>query len=165
MRDLFRRETAVTAAMYDVGGVAGTRGEVEERVRQYLDNRIFRGWSYSNLDVDVDNLEENDLVFQWQPDGSAIVRVYLDAKVEHVVGPTVYGIELKVAPYPRFERIKYVAEQVIEQAKTAENIPEFEQEVNENYACEGLRIGVSVEDSLLSVSVQDIYGGRGVILG
>lgn len=157
--------TAITAAMYEVGAGAGTKENVEEKVREYLNNRISRGWTYSNLEVDVPRCDENSLVFWWQPDGSVLVRGYLDARVEHVEGPTAYGLRLRAAPYPRFLRLKHVAEQVGEQAATAPDLDALENELNENYSCEGLGVRLSQVDNRVSVEVIDLYGARGVILG
>jgi hypothetical protein len=157
--------TAITAAMYEVGTGAGTKENVEEKVREYLNNRISQGWVYPNLDVGVPRCDENSLVFGWQPDGSVIVRGYLDARVEHVEGPTVYGVKLRAMPYPRFLRLKHVAEQVGEQAATAPGLDALENELNDSYACEGLRVKLFQVDNTVSVEVLDLYGARGVILG
>ncbi len=157
--------SAITAAMYEVGMGAGTRENVEERVRDYLNGRISRDWIYSNIEVDVPHCDENSLVFRWQPDGSVAVWGYLGARVEHVEGPTVYGIELHAAPYPRFLRLKHVAEQIGEQVATVSDLDAIANELNDNYACEGLRIKLSRIDNTVSVEVSDIYGGRSVILG
>lgn len=158
--------TAAPAAMYHVGMKGGDRRDVEENVQEYLNNRILKGWSYSNFEnIYIPTLGENDLIFQWQPDGSVVIRIYLPhAVVRHIAGPTVYGVKLKAYPRPRFDRIKYVAKQVIGQAKYADNISEFEGEINENYASEGLKIELWESGGEVYENVKDIYGGRAVIL-
>ncbi|HID31366.1 MAG TPA: hypothetical protein EYP19_15385 [Desulfobacterales bacterium] len=157
--------TAITAAMYEVGIGAGTKENVEEKVREYLNSRISCGWIYPNIKVDVPYCDENSLVFRWQPDGSVAVWGYLGAWMEHVEGPAAYGVELHAAPYPRFLRLKHVAGQVGEQVARVHDLNAFENELNDNYACEGLRIELFLIDNVVSVEVLDIYGGRSVILG
>lgn len=157
--------SAIWAAQYEIGLAAGNPEEAENRIREYLNNRISQGWSQSNLSITVPLAGENDLSFEWQPNGSLVVRGYLGAKFEHVVGPTVYGLELRASPYPRFQRIKHVAELIENMAVDAPDLSALESEANDNYACEGLKINLEEEDGKLTTTVTDLYGARGVILG
>lgn len=156
----------VETAMYDVGMESGTRGNVENRVIGYLNARIEEIWKYPNLEIEVPRATENSIKFEWQADGGVVVWGYLDSRIEHVVGPTAYGTFLHAAPPDRFQRLKYVSGLVAERVErvTAESIPELENELNENYECEGMEIDLTPEDSLIGISVMDTYGGKGVVL-
>lgn len=161
--------TAAPAAMYKVGLEGGEQSDVERNIREYLNNRILKGWTYSNFDnVHIPLLEENNMIFHWQPDGSVVIRIYFSgAVIRHVAGPTVYGIKLKAYPRPRFNRIKYVAEQVLNKASLAarENkLEDFESRINENYASEGLKIELWEKEGAVYENVKDVYGGRAVVL-
>lgn len=158
-------ETATTAAEYEIGMAGGTLEEVKNRIKDYLNNRIAQGWSQSNMDITMPLVGENDLSFEWQPNGSLIVRGYLDAKFEHVMSPTAYGLDLRASPYPRFQRIKHVTELIDNMISPGSDLSALEAEANENYACEGLSIDITEEDGQAVVSVTDAYGARGVILG
>jgi len=164
-------ETAITAAMYEAGVLGETRQWVETHVRAYLENRIDMGWFYSNLIVAVRPDNEYSLSLKWLPDGSVQASGYLNAVVQHVLGPCVYGISLDASPPPRFERIKKVAELALQQAgdeldKLEPNLPALQDDLNKNYACEGLDIELWSPDNIsVSVDVTDVFGARKVILG
>jgi len=82
-----------------------------------------------------------------------------------VKGSTAYGISLYVAPPPRFQRIKHVADRVAEKVEglPSSYMENFESKLNDNYECEGIEIELDVDDSGIKISVKDIYGGRRVI--
>lgn len=157
--------TATTAAMYDVGIGSGVRENVENYVVKYLNNRIGEGWNYPNLDVEVPLADENSVVFEWHPDGSVTVKAYLNSKVEHVKGPTAYGTFLHASPYSRFRRIKHVAEQIERKVGSvaAERIPDLEEELDDNYECEGIDVDLIVEGGTVRIRVSDTYGAKVVI--
>ncbi|KXA92685.1 hypothetical protein AKJ64_02475 [candidate division MSBL1 archaeon SCGC-AAA259E17] len=96
-----------------------------------------------------------------------MVRGYLDSKIEHVKGSTAYGIFLRASPYPRFQRIKYIAEQTSKKVERAsfDQIPLLEEKLNENYECEGIEIILENENSHVSIKVMDVFGGKSVVLG
>lgn len=156
-------DTAITAAMREVGLGGGTRKNVETRVRDYLNARIGRGWNYVSVSEDIPRVDENNLRFEWRPDGSVIVHGLLPASIKHVNGPTAYGIRLYSVSSPRFERLKYVAERVAKQAEN-EDLDELERKLNENYAAEGLHITLTLSpDNAIEVRVEDTFGAKAVI--
>ncbi|KXB08059.1 hypothetical protein AKJ58_01025 [candidate division MSBL1 archaeon SCGC-AAA385D11] len=156
-------DTAITAAMREVGLGGGTRKNVEMRVRDYLNARIDRGWNYTSVNEDIARVDENNLRFEWRPDGSVTVHGLLPATIKHVNGPTAYGIRLYSASSPRFERLKYVAERVAKQAEN-ENLNELERKLNENYAAEGLHITLTLSpDNAVEVRVEDTFGAKAII--
>lgn len=163
--------TGATAAMYDVGMRGGTRKNVENRVINYLNAKIreltLENWKYPNLEVNVPTVTENSITFEWQPNGSVVIWAYLNSKIEHVMGPTACGTFLHTAPHPRFQRIKQVAEQVENKVRgvTSDQIPELEESLNDNYECEGIEIELTLENSYVYINVEDIYGGKTVVLG
>lgn len=157
-------ETAASAAMYDAGKLGETRGYVENLIIRYFNNLVSENWSDSNITVTMPSNVENDLSFEWKPNGSLVIKSYLDAKFEHVMGSTVYGLELRAKSQPpfggaRFQRQKHVAELIQDKAGKASDLDVFEREVNDNYACEGLSIDIKVDDKI-SVGVTDNYAGE-----
>jgi len=159
-------ESSITAAMHDVGLVGGTREQVEQYVRDYLNSHISDAnvSSRHNLSAHVPASDENSLVLDWLPDGGIHARGYLDAHFEHVMGPRAFGVKLHATSRPRFERIKYVAELSAELAAGADNLEQLERALNENYACEGLAVELREENGVVSVAVQDTFGARGVLV-
>lgn len=158
------RKSANTA-MYDVGMRGGSIEEVENRIIDYLNDRIEEGWDYSNLEENIPLVNENSISFHWQPDGSLSVRVQLDTEIKHVMGPTAFGTYLQADTYPRFERIEEVAHQVSEKIPenaSSEEIEDLEGELNENYECEGLEINLSTDGSKVNIRVNDVYAGETV---
>lgn len=158
-------DTAITAAMWDTGVIGGDREGVENRVIAYLNKRIEQGWSYPNLNVEVPSADENSVFFNWQADGSVIVWAYLESEVEHVKGPSSFGTFLHAAPFPRFLRIRTVAEQIsnLIEGVPSDQIPKVEDELNENYEAEGIEIELTLENNHVRVRVTDVYGGKAVI--
>jgi len=159
-------ESSIAAAMYDVGLRGGTREQVEQHVREYLNTHIsgINAYPRPNLTVVVPPCDENSLALDWLPDGGIRAHGYLDARFEHVMGPRAFGLGLRVVSRPRFERIKHVAELSVELAAGAASLEELECELNENYACEGLAVELENEDDMISATVQDIFGARGVFV-
>lgn len=157
--------TAITAAMWDVGTSSGNRESVENRVIAYLNNRISKGWSYPNMNVEVPLADENSVFFDWQADGSVTVRAYLESEVEHVKGPSSFGTFLHAAPFPRFLRIKHVAEQTSDlvEGVSSDQISKIEKELNDNYETEGIKIELNLENNRVKIRVTDIYGGKAVV--
>ncbi len=158
---------SATAAMYDVGMSGGSIEDVENYVIDYLNNRIEKGWKHPNLEENVPLVDENSISFKWQPDGSLSIKVYLDTKIKHVNGPTAYGTYLEANPYPRFQRIRQVARNVADKIPsdgTENEINELENELNENYECEGLSINLKIDDSTVIVNVEDDYAGERAII-
>jgi len=151
-------QSAIAAAMYEAG-VHPENRDVENRVIQFLNERIALGWSYSNENIIVPLCDENSLVLEWLPDGSMRARAYLAAEVRHISGVVANGISLRVNVTPRFERLKKVAGNVSELAQVSDNLEKLEIELNENYACEGLSITVNSEN----IIVYDTFAGKVVV--
>jgi hypothetical protein len=166
--------TAITAAMYEVGMMenkenVNVKENVENRVIQYLNERLDLsrrfGWGYSNLNINIENVDNNSLVLEWLPDGSMRARAYLNAEVRHISGVVANGLSLRVNVTPRFERLKKVADNVFYLARyyLAQD-PEYdliglEDNLNDNYACEWLRIEINPEN----IIVYDTFAGKVVI--
>lgn len=159
-------ESSITAAMYEIGLAGGTRAEVEQYVKDYLNLHIsdINTLSRKNLSVQVPTSDENSLALEWLPDGGIRARGYLDARFEHVMGPRAFGLSLRAVSRPRFERIKHVAELSAVLVAGAENLAELGRALNENYACEGLVVELREENGVVSVVVQDTFGARGVLV-
>ena len=160
--------TAVYTAVYEVGRLGENKENVEDRIRKYLNDRISGGWEYSNFkSIEIPEVNEKNLRFEWQPDGSVRATGYLVAKAEHVMGPRAYGVKLNVAAAPRFERLKQVANLVYGLELLSENLAQLENDLNENFAPEGIRF--IIEDKrnnvLENVTAQDLWAARRVILG
>jgi len=149
--------TAVTAAMYDVGSTGGDRGDVERLTLEYFNQRISHGWSYPNLEVGMPQISDEDLVFEWQPDGSARVWGYLGAEFKHVYGPTAHGVRLEVSVSPRFLRIENVAWRMLR-----ENFNVLD--VN-RYAAEGLEVELVENDTHVTAIVRDVFAGPCAVVG
>lgn len=158
--------SSIAAAMYDVGLRGGTREQVEQYIREYLNTHIsdINAYPRPNLTVAVPLCDENSLALEWLPDGGIHARGYLDARFEHVMGPRAFGLSLRAVSRPRFERIKHVAELSLVLVAGAANLEELERALNENYACEGLAVELREENAVVSVVVRDIFGTRGVLV-
>jgi len=85
-------------------------------------------------------------------------RAYLDAEVRHISGVVANGISLRVNVTPRFKRLETVADIAFNLARTS-YYPSLENELNDNYACEGLSLKISPT----SVIVYDTFAGEVVI--
>jgi hypothetical protein len=156
-------ETSITAAMQEIGEKGGERNsgdnlqkiilqKIEDNVYKDLDNRISKGWKYTNLMIEVPAENDNYLELMWMPDGSLVATGYIDAKVEHVMGASAYGVKLFAAPHPRFLRLTKIAE-LISENETIE-------ELNDNFKCEG----VYIERMGGQIIIYDNFGGRCVLL-
>ena len=155
---------SATAAMYDVGMGGGTIEAVKEKTKEYMNNRIEKGWDYSNLDTDIPKIgdgKNSSIKFIDQPDGSLLIRLRLeDSEIEHILGPTAYGTYIQVNLFPRFKRIENIAKQISEDMKSTDNLEELEKNYNENYKYEGIKVEIE-PDNLI---VRDMYAGRRVIV-
>jgi hypothetical protein len=157
-------QSAITAAMYEAGIGSGSKEDVKDLVIRYLNERIVLGWSYSNENISVPLCDENSLGLEWLPDGSVKAIAYLAAEVRHISGVVANGISLRVNVTPRFERLKTVAEVIshspaYELAHTSDDFEMLQNELNENYACEGLSITVNSEN----IVVYDNFAGKVVV--
>ena len=157
--------TAVTAAMYEAGSAGEDRENVEQLTLDYLNLRISHGWSYPNLVVSIFEADNDDLKFEWQPDGSVRVRGYLGAEIKHVYGPTAHGIKLEASLNPRFERLKGVAELASSSAASAPDLEALEDELNERYAAEGLEIEIREDDGYVNATVSDVFAAPCAVVG
>ncbi len=158
--------TSIAAAMYDVGSKGGTEENIEKFIINYMNQKIQQGWNYPNIEVNIPLINENSIDFTWQPNGSLIVKAYLKSKVRHVKGPIAYGISLKTSVLSRFQRLKYIANQISEKAEDVkvDKLNYLENSLNENYRCEGIKIELAIENSNLEIKVKDIYGAKRVII-
>lgn len=158
-------ESSIAAAMYDVGLRGGTRENVENYIREYMNAHIsdINAYSRSTLKVAVPLCDENSLIIEWLPNGGIRARGYLDASFEHVMGPRAFGLSLHAMSRPRFERIRHVAERSAVLVAGAD-LAELERALNENYACEGLAMELREENGIVSVVVRDIFGAREVFV-
>ncbi len=161
-------ESSIAAAMYDVGLKGGTRENVENYIREYMNAHIsdINASSRSTLKVAVPLCDENSLMIEWLPNGGIRARGYLDASFEHVMGPRAFGLNLHAMSRPRFERIRHVAElsSVLVADTDLAELEGLERALNENYACEGLAVELENENNIVYVTVQDIFGAQGVFV-
>lgn len=158
--------TSTTTAMHRAGGAGVSKENVESYVREYLNRRISSGWNYPYVETDIPKINENLLKFHWEPDGSLIVRGYLNSEIRHVRGPSSYGTYLYSYPVPRFRRIKHVAEKTLEKIRATPHskLEDLKVELNENYRCEGLKISIEMQDGSLHISIKDEFGGKNAIV-
>lgn len=155
----------MTAAMYEVGSAGEDRENVERLTLEYLNRRISHGWSYPNLVVRVTDAGNDDLKFEWQPDGSVKVWGYLGAEIKHVYGPTAHGIKLEASLNPRFERLKGVAELASSNAASALDLEALEAKLNERYAAEGLAIEIREDNGKVDATVSDVFAAPCAVVG
>lgn len=154
---------AVEAGMYEAGRRGENKDKVEERVRAYFNERIEAGWSYSNFEnIYVPLTDENSLVITWLPDGSLRAYGYLDASFTHLTGAKAYGTKLDAGVVPRYGRMLYLAYRVFSEAQSVSDTEAFQDELNDNYACERLEFNVSKTDGHVRVTVHDLYAGRAI---
>lgn len=155
--------TAVGAGMYESGRRGENKGQVEQRLRTYFNERIEAGWSYSNLENIYMPLSDGDsLVLVWLPDGSLRASGYLDASFTHLMGVKAYGVKLDAGVVPRYGRMLHLAYRVYSEAQTAPDVEALESELNENYACEMLSFTLTQTDDHVRVTVYDLYAGRAI---
>ena len=157
---------AVEGSMYEAGRQGENKDRVEERLRDHFNQRIEAGWSYSNFEnIYVPPNDENSLVLVWLPDGSLRASGYLDASFTHVMGTRAYGVKLDAGVVPRYERMLHLAYRVYFQAQNMDNadIPDFENELNESYACEYLSFKLTPTDGRIRVTIHDLYAGRAIV--
>ncbi len=155
--------TAVGAGMYESGRRGENKGQVEQRLRTYFNERIEAGWSYSNLENVYMPLSDGDsLVLVWLPDGSLRASGYLDASFTHLMGVKAYGVKLDAGVVPRYGRMLHLAYRVYSEAQTAPDVEALESELNENYACEMLSFTLTQTDDHVRVTVYDLYAGRAI---
>jgi len=143
--------------MYDAGSTGENRDAVEQLTLDYLNRRISQGWSYPNLDVIMPKISGDDMVFEWQPDGSVEVRGYIDAEIRHVCGPTAHGVKLDASVNPRFLRMENIAVQML-----GENSSAIEAD---RYAAEGLEVELYENDNHVTVVVTDVFAAPCVMVG
>jgi len=155
--------SAVAAAMFEAGKFAGSKAEVEARLRDYFNQRIAAGWSYSNFEnIHVPLSDENSLQIEWLPDGSVRAHGYLAATFSHVSGAKAYGIKLDAGIAPRYGRMLYLANLAYSWAQEAPDIGALERELNENYAAEMFSFRIYWENSALRLTITELYGGRAI---
>jgi hypothetical protein len=157
-------QLAIQAAMYESGRRGGKKEEVESRLRSYFNERISAGWEYSNFKrIHVPLSDENSLLLEWLPDGSLKARGYLNAVFEHLMGTKAFGIQLDAGVVPRYGRLYHLAYLVYESASLAPGLKSFEDELNENYACELLEFELWRDaEGELKVTIRELYGGRAI---
>lgn len=158
--------TSISAAMYDVGKKSRGIDTVENIVIKYMNRKISEGWKYPNIEVKIPSLKKSSTHFNWRPDGSLSVTAYLKSKLKHVKGPASFGMVLKANISSRFIRIKNVTNQILKKVNkvSINEIEEFEEELNDNYQYEGIRVDLKIENSHLKVNVKDVYGSKRVII-
>ncbi|MGC8816419.1 MAG: hypothetical protein ACP5PX_01170 [Candidatus Hadarchaeum sp.] len=155
--------SAVAAAMFEAGKFAGSKAEVESRLRNYFNQRIAAGWSYSNFDnIYVPLSDENSLQIEWLPDGGVRVYGYLGASFSHVSGAKAFGVKLDAGVTPRYGRMLYLANLAYGWAQKAADIEALERELNENYAAEMFSFHIYRENGALKLTITELYGGRAI---
>ena len=157
---------AISAAMYEAGLRAENKENVELRIRLYENQRIEAGWDYSNFRlIRVPFVDDNNLRFWWLPDGSVAARGWLEVELEHVLGTRGYGIQLCVLTSPRFQRLWKIARVIYDKVKGVADLHKLENELNENYACEGIGITLENVQGVITIKVRDLHFGKRVIVG
>ncbi|MEM3420888.1 MAG: hypothetical protein QW835_01995 [Candidatus Hadarchaeum sp.] len=155
--------SAIAAAMFEVGKFAGSKAEVESRLRSYFNQRIAAGWSYSNFEnIYVPLSDENSLQIEWLPDGGLRAYGYLEASFNHVSGAKAYGVKLDAGVVPRYGRMLYLANLAYSWAQRAADIAALEKELNENYSAEMFSFRIYRENSALKLTITELYGGRAI---
>lgn len=157
--------SAIVAAMHDVGLAGGSGEEVERLTRLYLNRRISLGWRRGNMTVEVPLADENNLVFEWRPDGGVVAKGYLAAEVRHIMGPAAHGVALEASPPPRFERLRSVALRLLPQARGAADLEGLERELNSLYSQEGLVLSLERGEDEVRVTVADVLAAASVYVG
>ncbi|MEM2192087.1 MAG: hypothetical protein QXG38_00545, partial [Candidatus Hadarchaeales archaeon] len=85
---------------------------------------------------------------------------YLWAEFEHLSGAKAHGVYVNAGVVPRYGRLYETAYLALRMARRAENLEEFENEINENFACEMLSFRIGSGEGGPTVTVIDRYGGR-----
>lgn len=154
--------TVIQAAMYEGGRRGEDKPQVEARARQYLNERIAAGWSYTNFDVRVPPSSENTLFFEWLPDGGLRAYGYLPGAVVHTTGVRAFGLELDAGVLPRYGRLQHLAQLAYEALRDAGDAEALESELNERFACEWFRFEIGYQNGSVTVTVTDVYGGTAI---
>ncbi|MEM4188644.1 MAG: hypothetical protein QXN56_05780 [Candidatus Hadarchaeum sp.] len=156
-------KSAVAAAMFEAGKFAGSKAEVESRLRNYFNQRIAAGWSYSNFEnIYIPLSDENSLQIEWLPDGGLRAYGYLEASFNHVLGAKAYGVKLDAGVVPRYGRMLHLANLAYGWAQRAADIAALEKELNENYSAEMFSFRIYRENGALKLTVTELYGGRAI---
>jgi len=148
---------AVMGAMYE-GGMLGENQEgIKERVISALNARIEAGWSYSGFrQIEVYPVGENSVQAVWLPDGSLNVSAFIQSKIVHLSGAEVVGLKAESGAFPRYLRLKHLAEMAEGMLAGGENREQLESRLNEEYACELIFFRI-LENCVI---VADLYGGE-----
>lgn len=155
--------TVIQASVYESGKEGENKQQVEERIREYFNERIENGWYYSNFkSIEVPLTDENSLHLEWLPDGGLRAYGFLAAEFEHVSGVRAFGIKLDAGVVPRYGRLYHIGHRVYEQVQSVGDVEEFENELNENFACEQLSFEIERGGGSIRVTVIDNYGGRAI---
>jgi hypothetical protein len=109
-------------------------------------------------------------VLVWLPDGSLHASGYLDASFTHKEGMKAYGARLETGVVPRYGRLwdraygVYFSSEFQALKSHPWDIPAFESEINENYACEYLYFELTYypDENWLTLKVHDRYSGRAI---
>lgn len=155
--------SAIAAAMFEAGRFAGSKAEVESRLRSYFNQRIAAGWAYSNFDnIYIPLSDENSLQVEWLPDGGLRAHGYLEASFTHVLGARAYGVKLDAGVSPRYGRMLHLANLAYGWAQRAADIAALEEELNENYSAEMFSFHIYWENGALKLTITELYGGRAI---
>ena len=158
---------AIAAAMYDAGKVPTSdlnrdKNLVENWLRMYFNERIAAGWAYSNFEnIYVPLSDESSLRIEWLPDGGLHAYGYLNASFKHVSGAKAYGVKLDAGVAPRFGRMIKLAFAVYGMNWPSDNeLPAFEDEINDNYAAERFSFRLRWEGASKNLTLNELFGGR-----
>ncbi|MGQ9788037.1 MAG: hypothetical protein ACUVQM_01790 [Candidatus Hadarchaeaceae archaeon] len=155
--------SAIAAAMFEAGKFAGSKADVESRLRSYFNQRIAAGWSYSNFEnIYIPLSDEKSLQVEWLPDGGLRAYGYLEASFSHVSGTKAYGVKLDAGFSPRYGRMLYLAKLAYGWAQMKADIAALEEELNENYSAEMFSFQISRENGALRLTITELYGGRAI---
>lgn len=80
------------------------------------------------------------------------------------MGARAYGVKLDAGVVPRYGRMWHPAYYVYFQVQRMDNatLAAFENELNENYACERLSFKLTLTDGRIRVTIHDLYAGRAI---
>ncbi len=155
--------TAVEAAMFEAGKRGEEKTDVENRTREYFNQRIAVGWKYTNFkNIQVPLSDDNSLILEWLPDGGLRAYGYLNATFEHLNGTKAYGIKLDAGVVPRYGRLYNLAYQIYVESGGVSDLAAFESELNDNYSSEYLVFILEPSGDGARVTVRDRYGGRAI---
>jgi len=153
-------KTSIEAAMYETGRVGGEKESVIRITREYLNQRISAGWDYHNFDIEVPLSDENNLTLTWLPDGSLEAIGYLSSTVMHISGVKGFGCKLSAGVVPRYGRMLHLATRAYNEAAAQENLQDFQNELQEKYACELFTFIIENDAGMIRVTVRDDYAGE-----